>query len=76
MFIIKYHKPKCKTKYHSDKGLASSKSAALAYGESFRAEAEQTFKDKDFVSLVTLDVSRVADMMYCDRVVKVGKIDY
>ena len=75
MFVIKYHAKGKKTKYFAGKGkTVVSKKSAIAFGENFREKFKSI--ETEHCSLVTINVSEVAEMMYADKYIKVGKIEW
>lgn len=74
MFVIKYHKRGCKTEYLGDKKLVANKKCAFAFGENLRDKFKQV--ETEFCTLETIKVSDIAETMYADKYVKVGKINW
>lgn len=74
MFIIKYHKPKCKTMYFSVDGLKSDKRYATAIPECVRAAAEKHAQEYENMYIVDLSVSAIAEQMYSNKTVRVKDI--
>lgn len=74
MFILKFHKPKCKTMYSGGDKLVANKQYAIAFGEAFREMYEKFADEHEYCSLVTINVSDMAEMMYRNTAIKCNKI--
>lgn len=74
MFVIKYSHKNNKTKYFNGKKLVSTLKAAMAFGESFREQFQN--ECNDCMSLKTIKVSEIAEMMYRDKHIKVSSISW
>lgn len=74
MFVVKYHRRGYKTKYLGDKKLVANKRCALAFGEDLRDKFKQV--ETELCTLETIKVSDIAETMYADKYVKVGKINW
>lgn len=72
MFVIRYHKKNKQTKYFDGEKLVTSLKSAMAFGEYFREQFEK--KCNDIMTLKTLKISEVAEMMYRDKCIKVKEI--
>ena len=76
MFIIKYHKKGFKTKYfgksHKKDTLVSTKQSAYAIGENLREKFNKL--ESDTCTLIPLQVSEIAEVMYMDSMVLVKDI--
>lgn len=72
MFVIRYHKRGNHTKYFNGEKLVTTLKCAMAFGESFRSQFEE--KCNGTMTLKTLNVSEIAEMMYENEYVKVKDI--
>lgn len=74
MFVIKYTYRGKPTKYFSEEKLVSTLKSATAFGESFREQFQNICTEN--MSLKTIKVSEVAELIYKDKYIKIGKITW
>lgn len=74
MFVIKYSCKGKQPKYFNEKKLVSTLKSATAFRELFREQFEKTCTEN--MSLKTIKVSDVAEIMYKDKYVKIGNISW
>lgn len=72
MFVIKYSCKNKPTKYFTENKLVSTLKFATAFGESFREQFQNACVGN--MSLKTINVSEMAEMMYKDKYIKVKDI--
>lgn len=71
MFVIKYYAEGRQPEYFGDKRVKSKK-CAYAFGENLRNQFKAV--ESEHCKLENIKVSDVAEMMYADKWIKVGKI--
>lgn len=75
MFVIKYHAKGYPSRYFGmNKKLVSKKNYAVAFGEGLREKFGKI--ESEHCTLVSLDVSDVAEMMYHDTYVRMENIKW
>lgn len=72
MFVIKYSCKGKPTKYFTENKLISTLKSATAFGESFREQFQDACTGH--MSLKTINVSEMAEIMYKDKYIKVKDI--
>ena len=74
MFIIKYHAKGKKTKYFGGDKIVVNKKCALAFGENLRENFAHI--ENKYCKLENISVSDVAEEIYADKYIKLGKISW
>lgn len=74
MFVIKYHAKGRKSVYFGIEKRVRNKQCALAFGEDLRSKFK--YLENEHCTLETIKVSKIAEMMYSDKWIKVSRINW